>query len=73
MRANFIKSLIAVVSGNLLYFFVLMPRLPAAAQHQTNRLDFGLVLDFWMCVVLWGVVDMVSRRLRRRNGASGPS
>jgi len=59
-----LKQTIAVVVGNLLYFFVIMPHLPAAGQHCPDRLDLGLIVDFWICVVLYGVVELVDRRLR---------
>jgi ABC-type uncharacterized transport system permease subunit len=59
-----LKQTIAVVVGNLLYFFVIMPHLPAAGQHRPDRLDLGLIVDFWICVVLYGVVELVDRRLR---------
>jgi hypothetical protein len=62
---GFWKSFIAIVAGNLLYFFVLMPHLPPSAQHARNRLDLGLIIDFWICVVLWGVLDFVVKRWRR--------
>jgi ABC-type uncharacterized transport system permease subunit len=59
-----LKQTIAVVVGNLLYFFVIMPHLPAAGQHRPDRLDLGLIVDFWICGVLNGVVELVDRRLR---------
>ncbi|HSY12871.1 MAG TPA: hypothetical protein VK976_11835 [Verrucomicrobiae bacterium] len=64
MLRRLLKQTIAVVVGNLLYFFVIMPHLPAAGQHRPDRLDLGLIVDFWICVVLYGVVELVDRRLR---------
>ena len=63
MTINLLKSFIAVVLGNVLYFFVLMPHLPPLAQHRRDRIDFGLIVDFWICVVIWGVVDLIFRKL----------
>jgi hypothetical protein len=60
-----LKQTIAVVVGNLLYFFLLMPHLPAAGQHRPDRLDLGLIVDFWICVAMYGIVELVDRRLRR--------
>lgn len=60
-----LKQTIAVVVGNLLYFFLLMPHLPPAGQHHTDRLDLGLIVDFWICVAMYGVVELVDRRLKR--------
>lgn len=44
--------LAAVLSGNLLYFAVLMPVLPAWLRHRPYHLDAGLVLDFVLCVAI---------------------
>jgi hypothetical protein len=63
---SFIKSLVAVVAGNLFYFFILMPHLPPAGQHGLFRIDLGLVIDFWCCVVAWGVIELVTRRKSRK-------
>jgi hypothetical protein len=60
-----IKQAIAVVAGNLLYFFVLMPYLPPAGRHRPDKLDLGLIVDFWVCVVVYGLVELVDRRQRR--------
>jgi ABC-type uncharacterized transport system permease subunit len=57
-----LKQAVAVVVGNLLYFFVLMPHLPAAGRHRPDRLDLGLIVDFWLCVVLYGVIELVDRK-----------
>ena len=66
LRRRLIKQLIAIVAGNLLYFFVLMPHLPAAGQHRPDRIDLGLLVDFWVCVVLYGIIELVDRKRRHR-------
>ncbi len=65
MWSNLGKSLLAVVLGNASYF-LLMPHLPQAAQHQPNRLDLGLLVDFWVCLVVWGVIAAAARKRRTR-------
>ena len=65
---NFLKSLASVLLGNALYF-LLMPKLPLRAQHQYNRLDLGLIIDFWICVVIYGLISTVAF-LRRRGTRS---
>ncbi|HTR66818.1 MAG TPA: hypothetical protein VMH85_13660 [Terriglobales bacterium] len=52
---NFIHALIAVVTGNAAYF-LLMPHLPPAARHVPMRPDLGLAVDFWLCLVVFGVI-----------------
>ncbi len=68
---NFWKSLIAVLAGNAVYF-LLMPHLPPAARHAPGRLDLGLLIDFWFCVVAYGVVDLWQRFRARKAGEPGP-
>lgn len=52
---NFFQSLIAVLAGNLVYF-LLMPHLPPAARHNPMKLDLGVLVDFWFCLVFLGVI-----------------
>ena len=62
-----VKQTIAVVVGNLLYFFLLMPHLPAAGRHRPDRLDLGLIVDFWVCVVLYGAIELADRKWSRKS------
>jgi ABC-type uncharacterized transport system permease subunit len=57
-----LKQFIAVVVGNIVYFFLLMPRLPARGQHQPFRIDVGLLLDVWVCLVVYGIVELIDRK-----------
>ena len=65
---NFLQSLVAVVVGNAMYF-LLLPYLPRAAQHVTFRFDLGLVVDFWMCLVVYGLLEVAKRWSRHRRNA----
>ena len=62
LSRNFFLSLAAVVLGNLIYFLI-MPHLPPAAQHRSYRLlpDLGLLIDFWICLVLYGLLAFLFR------------
>jgi hypothetical protein len=69
--ANFLHALFAVVAGNAAYF-LLMPYLPPAARHRAFRMDLGMVVDFWFCLVALGVVKTAAwwsreRRLRKNS------
>ena len=57
-------SLLSVVLGNAIYLLV-EPSLPAAARHTTYRLDWGLVIDFWLCLVCYGLLAMLGPFRRR--------
>lgn len=65
---NWLKALLAVVLGNVVYFLLLMPRLPPAGRHYPNRLDWGLVVDFWVCIAMYGLIDRLYTKLRSRAG-----
>lgn len=58
---NFTISLAAVLLGNAVYFAV-MPYLPAAAQHRAYEIDLGLVIDFWFCLVFFGLLHLFAGR-----------
>lgn len=55
---NFVQSLIAVLAGNLVYFLV-TPYLPVAARHNPMRFDLGVIVDFWFCLVILGVIKTI--------------
>ncbi|MGE5205914.1 MAG: hypothetical protein ACM3PW_09880 [Chlamydiota bacterium] len=57
---NFWQSLIAVLVGNAIYF-LLMPKLPVPARHKIDHLDLGLVVDFWICLVIYGLLELFKR------------
>jgi len=56
------ESLVAVLGGNLAYF-LLMPKLPESARHAPHAIDFGLLVDFGICIVALGGVRALSRRI----------
>lgn len=63
---NFWKSLVAILIGNAIYFLLLSPHLPPKARHGVNAIDLGLVIDFWVCVVIYGLIGLVLRRKTER-------
>lgn len=58
-RVNLLQSFIAVVLGNVVYF-LLMPHLPAAARHDPAKLDLGVIIDFWFCLVFLGAIKTLA-------------
>ena len=64
MLPRLLKQLAAVMVGSVLYFFVLMPHLPLAARHEPFRLDWGLLVLAWLCLVLYGLLELASRHRR---------
>jgi hypothetical protein len=55
---NFWRSLIAVLAGNAIYYAA-FPHLPWKAQHQLYQIDWGLAVDFWVCLACWGIIRMI--------------
>jgi hypothetical protein len=45
--------MIAVLAGNAIYL-LLVPLLPARAQHRLHQIDWGLAVEFWICLVAIG-------------------
>jgi hypothetical protein len=70
-RAKWIKFLIAVLLGNALYF-ALSPHLPPAAQHQAWAVDLGTVVDFWFCLLVYGLLELGAFFRRSDNGNNDP-
>lgn len=64
MLLRLLKQFAAVLIGSLLYFFVLMPHLPVATRHEPFRLDLGILIDAWICLVIYGLIELIMRRWR---------
>lgn len=62
---RWIKSLLAVVLGNALYFS-LSPHLPRAARHQPFQPDLGVLVDLWFCLFVYGLLELGGFLRRRR-------
>jgi hypothetical protein len=58
MKGTFWRSLFAVLSGNAIYFSI-MRWLPPKAQHVPFQIDWGLAVDFWICVFCWGLIRLI--------------
>jgi hypothetical protein len=58
LKRSFWESLIAVLAGNAIYFSV-ERFLPARMQHQVFQIDFGLAVDFWICLACYGLVRLI--------------
>jgi hypothetical protein len=57
---NFLDALVAVLSGNAIYY-LLMPHLPAAVRHGLFKEDWGLLFDFAVCCMIFAVVKYARR------------
>jgi hypothetical protein len=52
---NFVQALAAVILGNVAYF-LLVPTLPPIARHHRFHVDLGTLIDFWLCLVAYGLI-----------------
>ena len=52
---NFLQALLAIILGNVVYL-LLVPSLPAIARHRPYRIDLGTLIDFWFCLVAYGLI-----------------
>jgi hypothetical protein len=57
---NLLQALLAIVLGNVLYF-LLLPSLPPAAHHHPFHVDLGSLVDFWFCLVVYGLIRTARR------------
>jgi len=59
MLVNLVQALLAIILGNVAYFFLgPMFHLP---RHRPFQMDWGLVVDFWFCVVAYGLIRSARR------------
>lgn len=63
-RTSLIRMLAAIIAGNVVYFAI-ESRLPAAAQHHAYHPDLGTLVDFWFCVVFWGLLELMASFLAK--------
>lgn len=59
-----LKYLVAILLGNALYFS-LDRYLPPLARHHPFKMDLGTVVDFWFCLMVYGLLEL-GRFLRSR-------
>jgi hypothetical protein len=55
VMVNLLQAFVAVVLGNVVYF-ILAPSLPLLARHRALHLDLGILVDFWFCLVAYGLI-----------------
>jgi hypothetical protein len=60
VRLNFLQALLAIILGNVVYF-ALVPSLPVAARHRPTHIDLGMVIDFWLCLAIYGLIRTARR------------
>jgi hypothetical protein len=62
---RWLEYLISILIGNAIYAFSLSPHLPVALRHPGTQLDWGVLVDFLVCVAVFGLIRL-GLRLHRR-------
>ena len=57
---NLLQAFVAIVIGNVAYF-LLLPSLPPVARHHRFQVDLGTLVDFWFCLVAYGLIRTARR------------
>ena len=55
---NLGRMALAVLLGNALYYAA-WRHLPPKAQHQLYQIDWGLAIDFWICLACYGLIRLI--------------
>lgn len=58
---RWLEYLVAILLGNAIYYFSLVPHLPENLRHQGFQVDLGMLLDFVVCVAVYGLIRVAAR------------
>jgi len=58
---RWLEYFIAIIVGNAIYYFSLVPHLPVPLRHQGFAMDLGSLVDFFVCVGVYGLIRVGSR------------
>jgi hypothetical protein len=51
------EYVLAILAGNILYLLI-EPQLPTALHHRLFRVDAGVMVDFLLCVLIYGGIRL---------------
>ncbi|MGO9643070.1 MAG: hypothetical protein ACLP1Y_17400 [Candidatus Acidiferrales bacterium] len=54
------EYVLAILAGNILYLLI-EPQLPTALHHRLFRVDAGVLIDFVLCVLIYGGIRLARR------------
>lgn len=57
---RWLEYLIAILIGNAIYYFSLVPHLPDSLRHQGFHTDLGMLVDFVICVAVYGLMRVAA-------------
>lgn len=57
---RWLEYLIAILIGQVIFYFSLTPHLPDALRHHGSDIDPGMGIDFLVCVAVYGLIRLGS-------------
>jgi hypothetical protein len=51
------EFVLAILAGNIFYLLI-EPQLPAVLHHRLFRVDAGVLIDFLLCVMIYGAIRL---------------
>lgn len=57
---RWLEYLVAILIGQAIYYYSLVPHLPMSFRHQDFRIDLGMLLDFLICVAVYGLIRVAA-------------
>jgi hypothetical protein len=55
---RWLEYLLAILLGNAIYYLSLAPHLPEIFRHQGFQMDGGVLVDFVVCVAVYGLIRL---------------
>ena len=55
---RWLEYLAAILLGQLIYYFSLMPHLPDALRHHGSDIDLGMLVNFFVCLAVYGLIRL---------------
>ncbi|HEY6764691.1 MAG TPA: hypothetical protein VI386_07960 [Candidatus Sulfotelmatobacter sp.] len=60
VKIDLLQAFLAIVLGNAVYFSI-VSHLPPMARHHPFKVDLGTLVDFWFCLVAYGLIRTARR------------
>jgi hypothetical protein len=57
---RWLEYLIAILIGNAIFYFSLMPHLPDSLRHHGFQTDWGTALDLAVCAAVYGLIRIAT-------------
>lgn len=58
---RWLEYLVAILLGQAIYYFSLVPYLPESLRHHGSAIDGGVAVDFVVCVLVYGLIRLGAR------------